>query len=289
LIKATRKEFGMPRFVRGVTLTAQERVMVGIGTEGTSSGRATRNYTGTVTLPDGSTCQVTYYRYSRMYHRFAFGAPVSQTLYTGISLDGDTTGIEAEAKAQGVKAFGLAIQEEQKLMRRRSWPKDAVKVVATGETALETKTATKHAGMYAVCVRFTSGRLMRLGTPHKKPEEAIDEIKGGAFDHTALVAGQAIVVGICNRLGRCWQEPRFLTERPQIASSPHRNEPEVEPSIEVEPPSEPVVEQSTRPARARKVGTKTQGRKEHKTTTPPAGRQPRPARPKAVKDEPKEA
>ena len=73
------------KYAKGVTLTEDERRMVGlrdpfIGGGQTASG-IVRTHACAVTLPTGQSCSVGYARISAELHRFDFAAPLCQTVW----------------------------------------------------------------------------------------------------------------------------------------------------------------------------------------------------------------
>jgi hypothetical protein len=206
----------MRRYAYGVSLSASERQGVSVRsappTRGTTP--AIKEHTCYVTLPDGRRCNVEYKRTSASSHLFTFGLPVDQRRRVNQELTG-VPAIEAKAQELAEVVFQSVQENEVRQMRRKGAPLKT----AMGDDErilLSPKTAAELAGRYAVCVRFADGRLMRIGTSYPAPQYAVSELRSGAFADAKLSKGQAIVIGICNRAARRFQEPKFLAERPTI-------------------------------------------------------------------------
>ena len=204
----------MPRYVRGVTLSPQERALLGPANGGKST--VVSSHRCTVTLPDDRLCEVSYQRINPRSHKFDFLAPVHQRLWVDPHLDGTVAAIEHEAQSITSWAFQLAQEAEQKEMKRKTASSTERSVCIPHEERLPTKVAVACAGKYAVCLKFGSGNLLRIGAPYSSPEDAILEVEQGKHQTVVLQPSQEIVLGICNRPARQWQEPRFLVKRLSI-------------------------------------------------------------------------
>jgi hypothetical protein len=179
-----------------------------------------RAHTCTVTLPDQSTCQVHYTRYNARSHKFDFGSPIHQRLWIDPFMDGTARAVEEKAQEIAAEAFRMAQAAEVKEMQRKTLPAGAQKPDRKDPQTLSCKAADECAGKYAVCLRLLSGTLMRLGDLHELPEQAVEEIASDRHDPRTMMQGQAMVIGICNRAHRRWQEPRFLIDRPCLLPDP---------------------------------------------------------------------
>src|SRR5258708_40281788 len=115
----------MTKFAAGVTLTPEERAMMGPPNtkQSNSGGPVIRHHTLETTLPGGIKCQVDYRRPGQASHNFEFHTPIGQTLWTGTFLEGTIAAIKREATSCGLSAFLMAQEKEQKDMRSRSAPK----------------------------------------------------------------------------------------------------------------------------------------------------------------------
>lgn len=182
-----------------------------------TSHKIVHSHTFSVVLPDGTGCDVDYRRSSARCHRFSFQTPLNETVYSTTRLDGTTKAIEREAVAAAPIAFTQAQIAEQERMRRRSVPQGSSRA-SRSDCLLLNRTAEALGGKYAACVKFTSGNIMATGPGHDGPEPVLAELKAGRYLHVTLRAGQEIVIGICNRAERRWQEPQFLVERFSISS-----------------------------------------------------------------------
>jgi hypothetical protein len=199
----------MPKFAMGVTLTPAERAMVRPTT--TRNGSFVREHTFTVSLPGGITCHVDYRRTGPASHCFQFHAPINQSLWSGVVLDGSISAIEKEGVSCGFSAFLMAQEKEQKEMRRKTRPKGSTSATALGD--LTASTSRECGGKYAVCVRFGGGALLRIGEVFERPEEAVRDLHQ-ANEKYHLIAANEPVVGICNCAERRWQTPQFLALDP---------------------------------------------------------------------------
>lgn len=210
----------MPRFVRGITLTPEERARTGIVPGSSNGNGVTRSHECTVNLPDGRTCSVSYTRISPMSHKFFFHAPVLQRIWIDPRLDGSIAAIEAKAQDIATDAFGNAQTEEQKEMRRRTQPSHARAEDRGPRPVMSAKNADRYAGKYAVCLKLSEGGLLRIGPLIDSPRELPAEV--GLLRYRELLdAGQRLAIGICDRSRRRWIEPRFLVTRfPEPAVSP---------------------------------------------------------------------
>ena len=205
------------RFAFGVTLSPAERALFTGGPGSRSS--LVRSHTYVVTLPDRTTCQVSYTRYNHRSHRFDFGSPVHQRIWIDPYLDGSVAAVEAKAQEVAAQAFAQAQEVEQKQMRRKSVPAGSKKPDRKDPLCLSCKIADQFAGKYAACLKSAHGTYMRIGDAYDAPESVAQELQSGKHDHYALADGQEIVIGICNRSLRRWEEPRLLINRPRIRGS----------------------------------------------------------------------
>ena len=187
----------MPRHVKGVTLTPEERVQV-VREKITS-------HTCTVVLPNDLTCSVTYTRHATRYHCFEFGPPLKDRRWISERLI-DSAEIEAKAQSLSIVVFESAQQREQQDKRRQ--PPSGRSSGKAPE--ISASLAAQLGGTYAVCVQCHSGSMIRIGVPHEKPAQAQQEMKDGAYRAVSLHNGKRLVVGICNRVLQRWEEPIFL-------------------------------------------------------------------------------
>ncbi len=213
----------MPRFAFGVTLTPVERALVGPGSGARTN--TVRLHTCQVNLPDHTQCQVTYTRYNARSHKFDFHSPLHQRIWIDPHLDGSVGAVELKAQEISGEAFAKAQAAEVKQMQRKTLSQGLPKPDRKDPSCLSCKVADQCAGKYAACIRFATGTMTRIGELHEAPDDAAREIESGRHTHYRLTDGQAIVIGICNRGQRKWQEPRFLIERPQVSPEPVTQEP----------------------------------------------------------------
>ena len=204
--------------IYGITLTSEERRMAGYDRTpglGKTTARAVASpapsndisfHACPVTLPDGTSGQAHYMRYGSGSHAFQFQAPLNERLYGQGTLNGDTAAIEARAQELVGKAWRQAQQGEQKTMRLPSAPSHLLHTLDK-EPLLRRSTAKTFAGLYAVCLRFASGRLSPLSLAFEQPEEALRALR-------RMQAGDSrtLVVGICCRWARRWQIARFVAD-----------------------------------------------------------------------------
>src|SRR5437016_4752453 len=151
----------MPRFIRGITLTQEERRRTGV-VPGNSNG-VVREHTCTVKMPDGSDCTVSYTRVNPRSHKFLFHAPILQQIWIDPRLDGSAETIEAKAQEVAGEAFRKAQTDEQKEMRRRTAPSAAETTDRSARPSMAAKNADRYAGKYTVCLKFSEGSLLRIG------------------------------------------------------------------------------------------------------------------------------
>lgn len=168
----------MTRIAIGVTLSAPDRSAPGIAPRLTV---VPVPRTRKTSLPDGATC-VGY---------FDEGLPA---MVQGVT-------------DAAVPALQQSQEDERQTMRGESPPIVGVANPLGSGPVLSAKSAERLAGQYAVCARFPSGHLLRIGAAYDRPDEAQADLQS-CFQPRD---GQELVVGICNRWGRRWQEPEFLT------------------------------------------------------------------------------
>lgn len=211
----------MSRFPRYTTFSEAERLRLGLPAriETESISPLLRSLTVAVTLPDGKPCSVTYTRDNSRSHKFAYTAPVCRSLWVNARLAGGEPAIQAKAQELAIQAFRQAQQEEQKEMRRKTPPPGRRSPLPPADQRMKVRHADACAGLYAVCVRFTTGYLLPLGRLHEQPEAAQAELAGEEYQHKTLYGGQRLVIGIANRWARCWVEPEFLAAWSQPSST----------------------------------------------------------------------
>ena len=105
-------------------------------------------------------------------------------------------------------------------MRRQTKPATGRSDDTTLLPTMNTVTAKRLGGQYAVCMKFSKGNMICVGGPHPEPSGASAEIHSGLHNHIRLLEGQEIVVGICCRYARRWVEPRFIADPVNIVG-PH--------------------------------------------------------------------
>jgi hypothetical protein len=221
----------MSKHPKGLTLSEEERALVHPGAS-SSDGSSPHNAWSLafdVLLPNGKTCPVAYNRYSVSSHKFDFGEPVRQCLWSNVRLDGSSAAVEAKAQELLAEALQKAQAEEQKGMRQKTSPSS--RRVGKPDTGpdMDARSAERFAGKYACCFRFASGRLIRIGPVYDTPDRAAAEIRSGKHSHVRLTDGQEIVVGICNRPAQRWQEPEFLPDPVRLQAQLPPEEPHAEP------------------------------------------------------------
>jgi hypothetical protein len=222
----------MRRFARGVTLTPEERRLVGLDTPANSasyrsSAGLVHGHACSVQLPDGSSCSIEYTRYGPRAHRFAYAAPLCQQVWITETMGNDLPAIEQKAQEVSSQAFRQAQKDEQKQMRRKT-PPPGKATTQLERPHMSAQTAAHCAGCYCVCLRFESGLFMPHGTLYEDPDKAVQELAEGVHKDVQLVGGQKLVVAICNRSLRCWQEPRFLALPTTVSSASLEEPPSVE-------------------------------------------------------------
>jgi hypothetical protein len=220
----------MTRFPKYLTLTPEERRKAGIGLPAASSPRTVSAHACTVTMPDGRSGPVAYQRLGATCHRFRYAAPYDQQVFHTGPLERSVEAVERRAADLAPQAFQQAQAEEQKRMRRRTLPRDERSEEQSVAPKIDAKTAERCGGMYAICVRFRSGRLMPAGHVYETPDAARQEIVDGTHGRLRLDGGQQLVVGICNRALRKWQEPAFLAI-PDSSQTPQDSR-QTEPAME---------------------------------------------------------
>lgn len=201
----------MSRYPVGLTLSASERCQVGAPAR--SGAMLVRSYVCDVTMPDRSPCTVTYTRFSGTSHQLDYGPPVSQRVWVNHRIHEGVAGVEEAACGNAAFAFHLAQEAEQKEMRRKTPPQGTPAHTPVNDALLDRAKADRFAGQYAVCVRFASGRLMKIGHAYEQAEQAQHELHAGCYGLQGD-SGAQLVIGICNRWARRWQEPRFLVHVP---------------------------------------------------------------------------
>lgn len=70
--------------------------------------------------------------------------------------------VEEKPQEYAEKALAQAMTEEQRLVRCKTGPKGSI--LPYGEPQMEAKAADLVAGLNAVCIRFSNGRLSAIGT-----------------------------------------------------------------------------------------------------------------------------
>jgi len=200
----------MVRTVKGVTLTPDERKQVGY--------EKIKTHTCAVTLPNGTSCAVTYTRWSTSSHSFAFAEPLTCTQAVYAPIPNGIAGIEAKAASLVDTLFQQAQQQEQVTMRQKA-PSQRTMPFKDDGPQISARLADQLAGRYAACVQCTSGTLIRVGGTYSTPDMPLKEIQDGEYKAIRLVNGQHLVVGICNRAAQQWEVPVFLPT-PVAAGAP---------------------------------------------------------------------
>ena len=168
----------------------------------------------TVSLPDGTSCPVVYRRFGAYSHRFLFGEPLNEAVWFPEALHNTAPVIEQKTEELVPKAFAQAMAEEQRLMRCKTVPRGAA--VPPGEPQMKAKVADTVAGLYAICLRSSSGKVSAIGHASATAEQPIAELQGDTHAHVQLFGDQRLVIGICCRYLRRWVEPRLLPFRRDI-------------------------------------------------------------------------
>jgi hypothetical protein len=194
----------MVRTVKGITLTPEERRKAGYDRQNTQA------HICSVTLPNGVSCEVSYTRTSARVHSFAFGHPIKRTDYVYAAIPGGIPGIEEKAAALANAMFQQAQKQEQQTMRQKA-PAHRTLPFKDDGPQISARLAEQLAGLYAPCVKCSSGTLIRVGGTYSAPEGALKEIQAGRHRAIRLINGQQFVVGICNRAAQRWEEPMFLS------------------------------------------------------------------------------
>jgi hypothetical protein len=202
----------MSRYARGVTLGSNERATRPKTQPGET--KVVSTHCCEVTLPNGQSSSVEYHRHGATSHEFRFGDPLNQRMWVTQRIGAGTAGIEKKAAALAPDAFRKAQEEERTAMKRSLTSAEARTRTVDGGPEMDTKAAEACAGRYAVCVSFTSGRLLRIGGLYDTPEAAAQEIASGQHRSVRLMNGQQLVVGICSRSERRWTLPKFATLPP---------------------------------------------------------------------------
>ena len=209
--------------IYGITLTAEEKRMAGydrisgFARAATNAPASKPQYAGIashtclVTLPDGTECRVDYACYGGGSHTLYFHSPLSEREYGNGSLS-DKESIEARAQELVGRVWRKAQDAEQKTMRLPSAPSNLVHALDK-TPQLTRKTAQRFAGLYAVCLRYPSGTLTPLSAACERRAEALSDLVRMQAENK-----QPLVVGLCCRWARRWQEPRFLLDAPSAVS-----------------------------------------------------------------------
>ncbi len=231
----------MARYATGVTLKSSDPASVSqtgapIVPE-QSSTKTISSHACEVTLPNGATCSVDYRRYQAKSHAFTFHAPIGQRLLVSGTLRGSAA-IEHKAQELASEAFRKAQESEQQEMRRKTPGAKQPGARPDDGPEMEAATAERLAGRYAACFRTETGRLIRLGPAYLRPEAAVQEIQDGTYQNIRLINGQALVVGICNRVQRRWVEPQFLSAQAPEARCERETTQHTEPHDGAETPSD---------------------------------------------------
>lgn len=204
--------------VYGITLTSEERRMAGYdktpglrqptvpATDPPAHSDDISFHACQVLLPDGTTCQADYMRYGSAAHAFTFQSPLNERIFAQGTVSGGKETIEARAQQLVGKAWRQAQAAEQKTMQQASVPSHLIHTL-NREPQLQRKTAQQFAGLYAVCLRYASGTLSPLVSPCEQPGEALNALR-----RMQKSDSRTLVVGICCRWARRWQEPRFVAD-----------------------------------------------------------------------------
>ena len=168
------------------------------------SGPLFKEHCFTVTLPDGTESSCRYDRLGSQYHRFSYAyhddSPLPrQNVFERLA--NDAASIEVKGKELAQACFRDAIEQERReYFARASEPSDGSRKKRPEKYRMNVKTAKKLGGYYALCHRTQNG-LLPFGVAYATLEKA----------NAALVETDRlnVVVACCNRLDRCWEEPRF--------------------------------------------------------------------------------
>jgi hypothetical protein len=214
------------RFVKGITLTPEERQQAGYA--GGHRNALLHTHTAEITLPDGRSCNVDYRRHGPGWHEFTFGLPLARRSYSSNRLESSPECILATAIELGAAAFRAAQCAEQQGMQRKSRPKGWTDPLPAEAPRLKAPHAAELAGLYAVCVRLASGALFPCGSAHPEVTAAVQNLTDGRYAHPGLLNGQRLVIGICCRFARRWYEAEFVP-LPHTTPEPDPPEPSVVP------------------------------------------------------------
>ena len=172
------------------------------------SGPLFKEHCFTVTLPDGTESVCHYDRLGSQYHRFSYAyhdgtALPRQNVFERLANDVKTIKEKGQELAQA--CFRDAIERERReYFARASEPSDGSRKKRPERYRMNAKTAKKLGGYYALCHQTQKG-LLPFGVAYATLERA----------NTALMETDRlnVVVACCNRLDRCWEQPKFNPQR----------------------------------------------------------------------------
>ena len=178
------------------------------GRDRIGSGPLFKEHSFTVTLADGTQSPCRYDRLASQYHRFSYAyrdgtSLPRQNLFERLANDVKT--IEDKGQELASACFRDAIEQERReYFARASEPSDGSRKKRPEKYCMNAKTAKKLGGYYALCHQTQKG-LLPFGVAYATLERA-----NAALRETDPLN---VVVACCNRLDRCWEEPRFNPER----------------------------------------------------------------------------
>ena len=172
------------------------------------SGTLSKEHCFTVTLPDGTQSPCRYDRLASQYHRFSYAYHDGSSLprqNVFERLANDVKSIEAKGQELASACFRDAIEQERReYFARASEPSDGSRKKRPEKYRMSVKTAKRLGGYYTLCHQTQRG-LMPFGMAYATLERA-----NAAFMETDRLN---VVVACCNRLDRCWEQPRFNPQR----------------------------------------------------------------------------
>jgi len=190
-----------------------ERLLAGMTKEGTfpspphRRGHSTlvREFSCTVTFPDGREGECHYDRRAPAWHLFRYqyceGIWMPYVDWS-FRLDGGESVIQTKAQELAEQSYRLAIAKERKeYFQRASEPSDGSRKRTPEKYRLSAATAKADAGYYAVCKQSAGGVHILSPVLYKDIENANTEWRERG-DTTLRVL-------CCNRLDRCFELPRY--------------------------------------------------------------------------------
>ena len=204
-LEARLKEIGTAAHLVS-TVALSLRAAGEVGTGGRS--RLIKSHSCPVVFPDGQQGCCTYTRGGPRWHLFRYeyaSRAILPVQYQTDPMGNDLVSIEQAAKEKAVSAFADAIKREQKEYFMRSTEGMGRRIRPTC-FQMKASRAKQLSGRYALCHKL-GARLLPKGGTYSTLDEANQALQEQDSPCT-------LVVACCNRLDRCWEEPRFNPLRP---------------------------------------------------------------------------